>query len=165
MQSVECDAPVATVKKKVSAGIPSRNGAKTHNSTYQRDGKRHRTEVLKSPPTVIVRRRAVWVPPILPLLFMPKAARRHRDAVKRSADNRPSASARGYNRRWHKARAEWLRTHPLCAACLKANHITPATTVDHIKPHKGNQILFWDRSNWQSLCTMHHNQKSATEGG
>lgn len=32
-----------------------------------------------------------------------------------------------------------------------------ATVVDHIKPHRGNQKLFWDKENWQSLCTKCHN--------
>jgi 5-methylcytosine-specific restriction enzyme A len=35
--------------------------------------------------------------------------------------------------------------------------------VDHIIPHKGNQKLFWDTKNWQSLCEMHHNRKTMTQ--
>ena len=35
-----------------------------------------------------------------------------------------------------------------------------ATVVDHIKPHRGDQKLFWDRSNWQPLCEHHHNVKT-----
>ena len=34
----------------------------------------------------------------------------------------------------------------------------PATLVDHIIPHKGDQALFWDWRNWQSLCTPCHNR-------
>nr|WP_246414712.1 HNH endonuclease signature motif containing protein [Yoonia ponticola] len=33
-----------------------------------------------------------------------------------------------------------------------------ATTVDHIKPHRGDKVLFWDKNNWQSLCTSCHNR-------
>ncbi|MFC3169415.1 HNH endonuclease signature motif containing protein [Paracoccus fontiphilus] len=33
-----------------------------------------------------------------------------------------------------------------------------ATLVDHITPHRGNQALFWKRSNWQALCTPCHNR-------
>ena len=42
-------------------------------------------------------------------------------------------------------------------------HITMATVVDHIKPHRGDHKLFWDRSNWQPLCEHHHNVKTMTE--
>jgi len=28
--------------------------------------------------------------------------------------------------------------------------------VDHIKAHRGDPILFWDRTNWQPLCPDHH---------
>lgn len=38
-----------------------------------------------------------------------------------------------------------------------------ATVVDHIIPHKGDQYLFWDRSNWQPLCKLCHDRKTATE--
>ncbi len=31
-----------------------------------------------------------------------------------------------------------------------------ATVVDHKIPHKGDETLFWDRKNWQSLCKPHH---------
>ena len=37
------------------------------------------------------------------------------------------------------------------------------TVVDHIIPHRGDQKLFWDRSNWQPLCEHHHNVKTMTE--
>ncbi|WP_349253802.1 HNH endonuclease signature motif containing protein [Bradyrhizobium sp. CB2312] len=33
----------------------------------------------------------------------------------------------------------------------------PAVVVDHIKPHRGDRALFWDKGNWQPLCTHHHN--------
>lgn len=35
--------------------------------------------------------------------------------------------------------------------------VTPANVVDHVIPHRGNTALFWDRSNWQSLCEHCHN--------
>ena len=34
--------------------------------------------------------------------------------------------------------------------------VRPASVVDHITPHKGDQALFWDEANWQSLCAPHH---------
>jgi 5-methylcytosine-specific restriction endonuclease McrA len=30
-------------------------------------------------------------------------------------------------------------------------------------PHKGNEALFWDESNWQSLCKFHHDQKTGRD--
>jgi 5-methylcytosine-specific restriction endonuclease McrA len=31
-----------------------------------------------------------------------------------------------------------------------------ATVVDHIKAHRGDQELFWNKGNWQSLCKSCH---------
>lgn len=35
--------------------------------------------------------------------------------------------------------------------------------VDHIIPHKGDQQLFWDEGNWQSLCKDHHDSTKKAE--
>jgi 5-methylcytosine-specific restriction endonuclease McrA len=37
--------------------------------------------------------------------------------------------------------------------------------VDHIKPHHGDQKLFWDPKNHQALCTDCHGAKTASEDG
>jgi 5-methylcytosine-specific restriction protein A len=76
---------------------------------------------------------------------------------------RPSASARGYGGRWRKARAGYLRKHPLCVTCQAEGRTEPATVVDHIVDHKGDRALFWDRDNWQALCKACHDRKTATE--
>ncbi|MDE4173662.1 HNH endonuclease [Phaeobacter sp. PT47_59] len=34
----------------------------------------------------------------------------------------------------------------------------PATVVDHIKAHRGDERLFWGRTNWQPLCASCHNR-------
>lgn len=73
---------------------------------------------------------------------------------------RGGANARGYDSRWRKARALFLRRHPLCAECKRQGKLTPATVVDHIIPHRGDVTLFWDESNWQPLCAHHHNEKT-----
>jgi 5-methylcytosine-specific restriction protein A len=80
-------------------------------------------------------------------------------------DNRPSAASRGYGARWRKARMYFLTIHPLCVDCEKESVVKSATVVDHIIPHKGNQELFWQMSNWQSLCKQHHDIKTATQDG
>lgn len=69
---------------------------------------------------------------------------------------RGSARKRGYDSRWDKARRLYLFDHPLCRMCHEAGNIVPATVVDHINPHKGDQLKFWDRNNWQPLCKSHH---------
>ena len=75
---------------------------------------------------------------------------------------RGGADARGYNAKWRKARLAFLRQHPLCAECMKEGRLTPATVVDHIRPHRGDQALFWDMANWQSLCKDCHDRKTGT---
>ncbi|WOI55131.1 HNH endonuclease signature motif containing protein [Palleronia sp. LCG004] len=64
---------------------------------------------------------------------------------------RPSSSARGYSGTWQKARAAFLAKHPFCRRCGDL-----AAVVDHIEPHRGDRDLFWDRANWQPLCTPCH---------
>src|SRR4030042_1596591 len=88
----------------------------------------------------------------------------HRGTYLKAQDSlRDNANARGYTYRWHKKSRRYLGEHPLCMECLKENRTTAATVVDHKIPHRGNQELFWDESNWQSLCIYHHNQKTARE--
>jgi 5-methylcytosine-specific restriction protein A len=76
---------------------------------------------------------------------------------------RPSARQRGYTHRWDKARATYLNRHPLCVMCQREGRITAAGVVDHVVPHKGDQALFWDRSNWQPLCKPHHDRDKQRE--
>lgn len=78
--------------------------------------------------------------------------------------NRPNSTARGYtSTRYQKARRSFIRSHPLCVECDRLGIVEPATILDHIKPHRGDWKLFWDHSNWQSLCTICHNRKSQRE--
>lgn len=89
-----------------------------------------------------------------------------RSVSKANDMTRGTSAQRGYNNRWAKARATYLRSHPLCAMHLKLGKYVPATVVDHITPHRGDQTLFWDRSNWQSLCTTcHSSHKQRQERG
>lgn len=65
---------------------------------------------------------------------------------------RDSSSARLYGHKWRKESKLYLASHSYCAECERQGRHTLATEVDHIKPHKGNLKLFWDRNNWQGLC-------------
>ena len=63
-----------------------------------------------------------------------------------------------YNKaRWHRLRDAQLRRRSLCEMCWADNRVTIAVACDHIVPHKGDESLFWDIENLQSLCTIHHN--------
>ena len=74
-----------------------------------------------------------------------------------------SAGKRGYGSRWQRESKQFLQSHPLCVECVKLGRYTKATVVDHIVPHRGDQRLFWDQSNWQSLCKPCHDKKTLTE--
>ena len=73
---------------------------------------------------------------------------------------RGGAAARGYDSRWNVARRRFLREHPLCAECMRQGRLTPATVVDHIIPHRGDEKLFWSEQNWQPLCKPCHDHKT-----
>jgi len=94
---------------------------------------------------------------------------RHKDRAKQAArqhdQRRVSSTQRGYTYQWQKARAAYLLIHPLCVECQTGGKVRPATEVDHIIPHQGDQELFWDESNWQGLCKPHHSEKTAREDG
>lgn len=66
-----------------------------------------------------------------------------------------------YGRRWRAARQAHLAGHPLCVYCAALGRVTAASVVDHIVPHKGCETLFWDASNWQSLCQPCHDGAKA----
>ncbi len=93
----------------------------------------------------------------------PCARRRHADAKKRQRE-RPSARARGYSSKWERESKAFLALpeNRLCACgCGRT-----ANVVDHKQAHKGDQRLFWSRSNWQPMARGCNSRKAAkTEGG
>jgi 5-methylcytosine-specific restriction protein A len=73
-----------------------------------------------------------------------------------------------YGRPWRRAVQAWLQEDPsrvLCVDCRKEGRVTIGTETDHRIPHRGDPDLFWNRNNWQRLCTMHHSAKTAREVG
>ncbi len=78
---------------------------------------------------------------------------------------RGSAHQRGYTKAWARARARFLREHPLCVMCAPGTAPHAATEVDHRIPHRGDQALFWDEGNWQGGCKPAHSAKTARENG
>lgn len=84
-----------------------------------------------------------------------------KEHAKYSSDRlRGSATERGYDSDWRRERKRFLRENPLCVKCLKKDKLRAATVVDHIIPHRGDEKLFWDRSNWQPLCADCHGHKT-----
>ena len=87
----------------------------------------------------------------------------HQERIRKKDRERGTAHQRGYNAEWEKKRIQFLDDNPLCADHFKRKLIEAATVVDHIIPHKGDQTLFWDQTNWQPLCKSCHDRKTATE--
>lgn len=82
--------------------------------------------------------------------------------------NQRSAEAEGYRKlyrttRWRAVRAAQLRAEPLCAMCLQMGKTRAATVADHKRAHRGDEALFWDPDNLQSLCAPHHDAARQAE--
>ena len=74
----------------------------------------------------------------------------HQTAQRRAQDERKDlASVALYSSaRWRAASRMYRAKHPLCVRCGGLSEC-----VDHIKPHRGDPMLFWAVDNWQALCT------------
>ncbi|MHC4698249.1 MAG: HNH endonuclease [Planctomycetota bacterium] len=100
---------------------------------------------------------------------MPWAIRTDRQIARAHAprvrDGRPSACKRGYDRRWRKARDHYLRRHPLCVQCERQGRTVCSAIVDHVVPHQGDPLAFWDQRDWQALCKRCHDRKTVSEDG
>lgn len=70
---------------------------------------------------------------------------------------------KGYGNAWQRARKRYLAANPLCVRCESKGIFVKAVVVDHIVPHRGDETLFWDESNWQPLCKRCHDRKTMTE--
>ena len=65
--------------------------------------------------------------------------------------------------RWKQERKRFLNLHSLCIYCRQKGIAAHATFVDHKKPHRGDDVMFWDQSNWQPLCRHCSNVKTGQE--
>lgn len=92
-------------------------------------------------------------------LLLTRTTRRQQQVE--SDARRGSAAARGYDARWAEEARAHRRDHPLCVCCIANGRVSASTLVDHIVPHKGDEALFWDRSNRQALCDWCHNKIKA----
>ena len=78
---------------------------------------------------------------------------------------RDKQTAKLYDNRWRKASKQFLTVNPLCVKCKETGKIKRATVTDHVVPHKGDPILFWNESNWQALCKRCHDRKTVKSDG
>lgn len=85
------------------------------------------------------------------------------DVGRKKHEPRGTTAERGYGGRWQRYRLIFLAEHPLCVECERAGKVEAATVVDHIVPHKGDQVKFWEPTNHQGLCAACHNRKTARE--
>ena len=72
-------------------------------------------------------------------------------------------------RKWYKT-AEWrsIRWDTLVAAsftCVRCKRVHESADLvgDHIRPHRGDRDLFFDRSNVQCMCATCHNRDKQRE--
>ncbi len=90
----------------------------------------------------------------------------------REAARRGSSTERGYGRPWRTRARAFLEQFPLCgqrpgglapvmSRCFDDGVVTVAIQVDHVRPHRGDERLFWDEANWQPLCRECGARKSA----
>ena len=61
-----------------------------------------------------------------------------------------------YTYKWQQAAKSFLANHPLCEMHKLNGEIVQAEVVDHKAPHRNDMRLFWDSTNWQSLCKFCH---------
>lgn len=61
--------------------------------------------------------------------------------------------------RWRALRHRIIARDGCCVVCGATTNLH----VDHIEPHNGHEDLFYDESNLQVLCRLHHGQKTAIE--
>lgn len=65
---------------------------------------------------------------------------------------------------WRNLRNWFIKANPLCVECKAAGWVKAGDVVDHVIPiADGGEELSSD--NLQTLCNMHHNQKTARENG
>ena len=95
--------------------------------------------------------------------LVPRGTKYCDDPIGAHPEESRSAGGRGYGSKWNRARRRYLEKHPLCVECMKNGRYERATDVDHIVPHRGDPVLFWDESNWQALCHRCHSVKTRRE--
>ena len=101
---------------------------------------------------------------------MPVAPPRHRPVGYKDRGEqdreRGSASARGYDATWQKARLRQLAAHPLCQCdeCREGDlRVRAASVVDHIVPISVDPSRRLDPSNHRSMAKECHDRHTAKQ--
>lgn len=58
--------------------------------------------------------------------------------------------------RWKDLRKKVLWEEKQCRRCEKRGVFSVPDTVNHIKPHRGDPVLFFDRENLEAVCAQCH---------
>ncbi len=97
-----------------------------------------------------------------PAFIRPGAPRNDKERRAAHDRTRPNAAGRGYDARWQRFTADYLRAHPTCSVlgCMQF-----ATEVHHIKRVRDRPDLRLEHSNVTGLCRYHHSQITAREDG
>ncbi|MFG2683150.1 HNH endonuclease [Streptomyces sp. NPDC048392] len=83
-------------------------------------------------------------------------------AIQRQANDTRKAWSWVYDDpRWEPLRDQVLSEEAFC----RGGCGTPPTVVDHIRPHRGDEWLAFDRVNLQAMCKPCHDAKTAQETG
>lgn len=91
--------------------------------------------------------------------------------MKRVSSRAQSPQAAEYHRlyqtpEWRRLRKAQLARESFCRMCARIGRRTQAVIADHVVPHRGDRMLFFDPSNLQSLCDPHHkSEKARIENG
>jgi 5-methylcytosine-specific restriction enzyme A len=65
--------------------------------------------------------------------------------------------------RWKKLRRQQLERDPLCRMCKARGVLKQGSVADHVTPHKGDERLFFDAENLQTLCATDHTVTKARQ--
>ena len=94
------------------------------------------------------------VPTLSPLIGVPTGDRK---AWLKQRDENVSWRKWYRSKRWQRLRWQTLtKAMFTCAICGRIEADTSKLVCDHIKPHRGNETLFYDEDNLQCLCKACH---------
>jgi 5-methylcytosine-specific restriction enzyme A len=91
-----------------------------------------------------------------PPIFQPRRPRQRFEVNAEADARRGSARDRGYSHEFDRASVAFKFAHPLCLGCEAVGRVQATEVTDHIVPHKGDMVIFWDQSRWQPACRFHH---------
>lgn len=102
--------------------------------------------------------RPVWTKPS-PRAKAEAIARRER---KRAEHRDTSIRDLYFTPQWRTLRRRVLREEPICRTRLCGQR---SAVVDHVRPHRGDLTLFFDRTNLAGMCKQCHDRKTARYDG